>query len=440
MARVSMCIGSRKWTGDVALVSGRDLDGKGILAINLRDQDSWNIVNEFRGKVQGVNVVETRSGKKEREQVELEDSKCVIEENAGSTSIVMDEEVENVECTDEDDEEVLEISDSDIVKVAAEGGVGEVDVALDIPIVNEGNDRDLFVKEVKDDQSLKALRELANNKERGYYWDNELLMQRISDHAYGIIETIVVPKSRRLKVMSLAHDRSGHLGHKKVGIIVKRNFVWPLMNTDIRKYCESCQVCQRVNKRGQANVGMVERPIVTQPFEQIALDLVGPLPKGKGGARFVLTAACMATRWPYAIALKSITAKSVAEATIEIFSRMGLPHQILTDRGTQFTSALAKQMSSLLGIEKLLTTAYHPQSNGVLERLHSTLEAMLGKAHALGLDWVRQLPFVLFALRQAPNRTTGYSPFELVYGHNVRTPLDVVYGNVGDVLPHRSPL
>ncbi len=75
-----------------------------------------------------MNVVETRSGKKEREQVELEDSKCVIEENAGSTSIVMDEEVENVEHTDEDDEEVLEISDSDIDKVAAEGGVGEVDM------------------------------------------------------------------------------------------------------------------------------------------------------------------------------------------------------------------------------------------------------------------------------------------------------------------------
>ncbi len=86
-----------------------------------------------------MNVVETRSGKKEREQVELEDSKCVIEENAGSTSIVMDEEVENVEHTDEDDEEVLEISDSDIDKVAAEGVVGEVDVELDIPIVNEGS-------------------------------------------------------------------------------------------------------------------------------------------------------------------------------------------------------------------------------------------------------------------------------------------------------------
>ena len=74
---------------------------------------------------------------------------------------------------------------------------------------------------------------------------------------------------------------------------------------------------------------------------------MGPLRKGKGRARFILTAACMATRWPDAIALKSITAKSVAEAAIEVFSRMGLPYQILTDRGSQFTGGLAKQLTSL---------------------------------------------------------------------------------------------
>ena len=151
------------------------------------------------------------------------------------------------------------------------------------------------------------------------------------------------------------------------------------------------------------------------------------MPKAKGGANFILTAVCMATRWPEAIPLRTITAQAVAEAAIEIFSRMGLPLQILTDRGPQFRSSLSKHLTSILGIEHLLTTAYHPQSNGVLERLHATLEAMLGKASARGLDWVRQLPFAVFALRQAPNRTTGYSPYELVYGHNVRTPLDVLY-------------
>ena len=263
-------------------------------------------------------------------------------------------------------------------------------------------------------------------------------MQKCTDIAYGIIETIVVPRCRRLNLIHLAHDKTGHLGHRKVVSIIKRNFVWPLMNSEIKRYCDSCEHCQKNNKAGQKKALMVERPVLSQPFEQIALDIVGPLRKGKGGARFILTAACMATRWPDAIALKSITAKSVAEAAIEIFSRMGLPYQILTDRGSQFTGGLAKQLTSLMGIEKLHTTAYHPQTNGVLECLHATLEAMLGKARALGLDWVQQIPFVLFALRQAPNRTTGFSPFELVYGHYVRTPLDVIYegwrGKVGEGL------
>ncbi len=200
--------------------------------------------------------------------------------------------------------------------------------------------------------------------------------------------------------------------------IIKQRFVWPLMNRDIKTYCESCEICQKNNKGGQRKAVMVERPVLSQPFEQISLDLVGPLPKGKGGARFILTAACMATSWPEAIVLKSITAKSVAESVIDIFSRMGLPQQILTDRGTQFTGVLAKQLTSLMGIEKLHTTAYHPQTNGVLERLHATIEVILGKARALGLDWVGQIPFVSFALRQAPNRTTGFSQFELVYGQH----------------------
>ena len=141
----------------------------------------------------------------------------------------------------------------------------------------------------------------------------------------------------------------------------------------------------------------------------------------------MLTAVCTATHWPKAAALNSITAKSVAEAAIDIFSRMGLPLQILTDRGAQFTSSLSKQLTTVLNIEHLRTTAYHPQSNGILERLHATLEAMLGKATALGFDWVQQLPFVVFALRQAPNKSTGFSPFELVYGHKVRSPLDILY-------------
>ena len=103
------------------------------------------------------------------------------------------------------------------------------------------------------------------------------------------------------------------------------------------------------------------------------------------------------------VALKSMMAKSIAEAMVEIFSRTGLPYQILTDQCTQFMGCLAKHLYEMLGIEHLRMSPHHPQSNGALEGLHSTLEGMLVKARTSGLDWVTQLPFVLFALRQSLN-------------------------------------
>ncbi len=99
----------------------------------------------------------------------------------------------------------------------------------------------------------------------------------------------------------------------------------------------------------------------------------------------------------------------------------------MSDNGTQFSDKLMKDLGTLLGIDLVHTTAYHPQSNGIVERMHSTLVGMLRKAVAVGLDWVDQIPFALFALRQMPCKSTGFSPYELVWGRNMRTPLDILY-------------
>ncbi len=96
----------------------------------------------------------------------------------------------------------------------------------------------------------------------------------------------------------------------------------------------------------------------------------------------MLTAVCMATKWPEAIPLKNVMAKTVAEGMVDIFSRTAIPLQILSDQGTQFLSALVEELCSLLGIQQLKTTAYHPQTNGTVERMHATLEGMLTKAQA----------------------------------------------------------
>ena len=139
---------------------------------------------------------------------------------------------------------------------------------------------------------------------------------------------------------------------------------------------------------------MVER---TEPFKCVAFDLVGPLSKAKGGFLYILTYVCMSSRWPEAVALKSITARSVAETMIELFSRTALPIKLLTDRGSQFTGILMNTLCEILAIERIKTTQYHPQSNGTIERMHGMLEAMLTKARAKGMDWPRQIPLALFA-------------------------------------------
>ena len=158
-------------------------------------------------------------------------------------------------------------------------------------------------------------------------------MQSSTDVALDELQVIVVLQCKRFNIIRLAHDKLGLLGYKKVIKIIMRNFVWPKLALDDKKYCESCILCLKGNKSGQRKAPMVEHPVISQPFEQVALDIVDSLPKGKGGAQFILTAVCIATRWPKAVALNSITAKSVAETAIEVFSRMCLPLQILTDRG-----------------------------------------------------------------------------------------------------------
>ena len=118
-------------------------------------------------------------------------------------------------------------------------GSEEID-GVHIPCVKVGYDRDKFARETKDDPSLKPFRELADRRERGYFWDNEILMQQHTDPVGGMIECIVVPKDWRKQILHHIQDQMGHLGHRNIVTITKRNFVWPLLHKEARLYCESC--------------------------------------------------------------------------------------------------------------------------------------------------------------------------------------------------------
>ncbi len=106
-----------------------------------------------------------------------------------------------------------------------------------------------------------------------------------------------------------------------------------------------------------------------------------------------------------------------------------------SDQGSQFTGALMQSVCKMLEIESITTTPYHPQSNGAVERFHGTLVPMLRKAITKQLDWPKYLPMCLFAVRCSPNRSTGHSPFELLLGHNVRSPVDLVREEIEYIKP-----
>ena len=157
------------------------------------------------------------------------------------------------------------------------------------------------------------------------------------------------------------------------------------------------------------------------------MDIVGPLPRSSSGERYILVICDYATHYPEAVALRTIDANTIAEELLSFFTRVGAPEEILTDQGTNFTSQLLKEVYRLLHIRPIRTTPYHSQTDGLVEQFNGTLKAMLRKmATEEGKDWDRLLPYLLFAYREVPQASTGFSPFELLYGRNVRGPLDIL--------------
>ncbi len=158
---------------------------------------------------------------------------------------------------------------------------------------------------------------------------------------------------------------------------------------------------------------------------------MGPLPKTKTGNQFLLTVMCSATCFPEAIPLRKITASVVIKALVKFFSTFGLPKIVQTDQGTNFLSKLFSQVLTTLNISHRVASAYHPESQGALERFHQTLKATLRKyCRDTGKDWDEGVPLVLFAVREAVQESLGFSPVKLVFGHTVRGPLKMLKENI----------
>lgn len=348
-------------------------------------------------QLQLVNVV-TRAQQKKTEQTEEADRRATAESQA--------------DITDWDKVEAL----------STEPGEQEEEQPMPSSPTSP-TDRRQMAKAQREDETLSELFQLAKQEDSCYRVAKGLLWKESTSRYGDKCQLLVVPRELRRKVWETSHSSklAGHFGSRKTLKKIVGYFYWPGITRDVAQWCKACDVCQRHNMGTTQRSPLRPLPIIAEPWTRVAIDIVGPLPRTTSGYRYILTAMDFASRYPEAIPLKRVDAPAVANALLEILSRYGIPDELLSDNGSVFTGKVMQSLCETLEIDTIRTTPYHPQSNGMLERFHRTLKSLLSKIDQPE-KWATSLPVALFAARDTPHAATGFTPFQVLFGHEVNGP------------------
>ncbi|KAJ9507876.1 hypothetical protein QJQ45_021195 [Haematococcus lacustris] len=240
---------------------------------------------------------------------------------------------------------------------------------------------------------------------------------------------LYIPSSPlRAQLLHEAHDAhtAAHLGRAKTLERLQRHFYWPQMHKTVQEYVRTCDKCQRNKATNQLPPGLLQPlPIPSRNWQQVSMDFIGPLPATPRGHTMIFTIVDKLSKMIHLIpTTTTATAQDTARLFFDhIFKHHGLPEAIVSDRDPKFTSDFWTSLFHLTGTRLLLSSAYHPQTDGQTERANRTVEDMLRPyVNDHKSDWDQHLAAVEFAYNSSEHAGTGFTPFYLNYGQHPTTP------------------
>jgi hypothetical protein len=240
------------------------------------------------------------------------------------------------------------------------------------------------------------------------------------------ITQTMVPYHLIPKLLRLFHEGHSHLGINRMVETIKVRYYWKGIDQDVKEHIDKCMNCKlRKTYQRRPQVPIMKYNAVNRPLDRVHMDLIGPLPSTQNGNRYIMVIKDYLTKYVWLIPLKGKTATEVAEAYVTRFiCQAGIPDMVVSDRGNEFVNSLMKNVSDIMGINRISTTPYNPRSDGFVENHNKTLKDQLfNYIDTLKQnDWDLYLPTVQLLYNTTVSLATGYSPMLLMTGKESKMP------------------
>lgn len=240
----------------------------------------------------------------------------------------------------------------------------------------------------------------------------------------------IPPAQHRAALIASCHDKSGHFGVRRTESMLSTTYFWHNMREDIKQAIDRCDTCKKFTAKFNTDPELHSIPVVPSAWHSIGIDIVGPFPTSQQGYRHVVVAIDYFTKWVEAKALITQSSAETASFMTEIINRLGAPSIVRTDQGSHFQGQFADILAANL-IDHHLSRAYHPQSNGLVERSVQTISGALkrtvgGQGDLMAQTWATRLPDVVRGYNMSTQSSTRMSPFFLMHGFHPKVPHNTV--------------